>query len=58
MAEFDGGYCKSDESVEICRNQANRDKNENPCKWYICTISRGFCLVEFVRQCLENLKSD
>ena len=28
--------------VEICRNQANRDRNENPCRWRVCAICRGF----------------
>ena len=27
-----GKVRKTDERVEICRNKANRDKNENPCK--------------------------
>ncbi len=33
----------ADERVEICRNQANSDKNENPCKWCGNAIYRGFC---------------
>jgi predicted NAD-dependent protein-ADP-ribosyltransferase YbiA (DUF1768 family) len=33
---------KTDESVEICRKQANRDRNENPCKWRWCAVYRGF----------------
>ena len=33
---------KTDESVDICRNQANNDKNENPCKWCVNAICRGF----------------
>ena len=41
-----GKVRKTDESVEICRNQANRDKNENPCKWRGCAICRGFLLWE------------
>lgn len=49
---------KTDESVEICRNKADKDKDENPCKRCVCAIYRGFCLVEFARQCLANLKSD
>lgn len=32
QANFNKIVCKADESVEICRNKANRDKNENPCK--------------------------
>lgn len=34
--------CKTDEYVEICRNQANRDKNENLCKWHLCVVYKGF----------------
>lgn len=45
-AEFSGDIRKLvfwyDESVEICRNQTNRDRNENPCKWCECAICRGF----------------
>lgn len=33
---------KTDESVDICRNQANNDKNEDPCKWCVNAICRGF----------------
>lgn len=28
--------------MEICRNQAYSDKNENPCKWRECAICGGF----------------
>lgn len=37
-----GKVRKTDECVEICRNQANRNKNENPCKWCVNAICRGF----------------
>ena len=33
---------KTDECVEICRKQANRYENENPCKWRMNAICRGF----------------
>ena len=36
---------KTDECVEICRKQANRYKNENPCKWCECAICKGFVIV-------------
>ncbi len=36
---------KTNECVEICRNKANRDKNENPCNWRVCAICRGFYMV-------------
>ena len=39
-----GKVRKTDESVEICRNQANRNKNENPCRWCVNAICRGFLL--------------
>ena len=35
---------KADESVEICRKQANSDENENPCEWRGNAICRGFLL--------------
>ena len=37
-----GKVRKADECVEICRKQANRDQNENPCRWHECAICRGF----------------
>ena len=37
-----GKLRKTDERVEICRKQANRDQNENPCRWHECAICRGF----------------
>ncbi len=40
-----GKVRKTDESVEIYRNQANRNKNENPCKWCGCAICKGFYMV-------------
>ena len=39
-----GKVRKTDEYVEICRNKADRDRNENPCKWRVCVICRGFLL--------------
>lgn len=37
-----GKVRKTDECVEICRKQANRYKNENPCKWREYAICGGF----------------
>ena len=37
-----GKVRKTDEYVEICRKQANRYENENPCKWRENVIYRGF----------------
>ena len=34
--------CKTDECVEICRKPTNRYENENPCKWCVNAICRGF----------------
>lgn len=36
---------KTDECVEICRKQANRYKNENPCKWREYAICGGFLIL-------------
>ncbi len=41
-----GKVRKTDECVEICRNWANRDKNENPCRWRVNAICRGFLFME------------
>ena len=36
-------FYKTDESVEICRNQANSNMKKNPCKWRGYAACRGFC---------------
>lgn len=35
-----GKVREADESVEICRNKANRDR-KNPCEWCVNAICRG-----------------
>ena len=36
-----GKVRKTDEHVDICRKQANRDR-KNPCGWCVNAICRGF----------------